>query len=876
MKTIRLAALATTALAGLTGVAHAQSTGTSAVETVVITGQSGPPNAAGMIQAETVAKTRTTVTNEFIETQTPGQTILATLNVVTPGLNFTNTDPYGSSGGNIRLHGFDGNRVALTFDGMPLNDSGNYAVFTNQMLDGELIGSAQVNTGSTDVDSPTAAGSGGTIGFVSRTPSKTAGIWGQYGIGDFAYNRYMVFGETGEVGPFGTRAWVAYSDTGYDKFKGQGALKKKQFNAKIYQPLGDGNDFVSVAFHYNENRNNAYNGPNLAVNANPTTGLGAQFSDVDVLPSGWKTDLLSIYQPIVTTTRAGFAGDIDRGPAAGTNVSTGLSNSGYWSLRINPSNTGNIRMQSRFDFGDHLTLTVDPSFQYVLANGGTQNTVVWESCNGATSSATLTSCPVQTRQLLGNIAPSLTAGVDLNHDGDINDFVRVMNPSTTNTRRVGLISSLIWRLNDDQLIRGSYAYDRARHRQTGEFGYINDDLTYQNPFGGKDGQGQKIYTADGQSFLRNRDRFSIAQLNQFSLEYRGKFFDALNVSVGLRAPYFERELNQNCYTQNGTNIVRCTSEVPTAAPLTTTSHQGNVLLPNAAAGATLEYIPAFKKTVKYDDLLPNVGVSYKFFSDFQAYGSYTESTSLPRTDNLYTVLRLADGSIATPGVQPETSKQIEGGLRYDANHLIGSISAWHTDFQNRIVTSFDQDLGINVDRNVGKVSQSGVDASLGWQPADELTLYLSASYNESEVKDNILSSITTSNGVVTQNFIPTKGKTIVETPDWTWSARAEYEIIPDLTFGFQVKIVGDRWVTDVNDLKADGYTTADADLSWKLNAFGLDKSSIRVNVINIFDEEYYGNLGTTSSATSGALGFSRPFASIGAPRTATVTFRAGF
>jgi len=279
--------------------------------------------------------------------------------------------------------------------------------------------------------------------------------------------------------------------------------------------------------------------------------------------------------------------------------------------------------------------------------------------------------------------------------------------------------------------------------------------------------------------------------------------------------------------------------------------------------------------VKYDDLLPNIGVSYSL-GDTQIYGSYTESTSLPRTDNLYTFRRLADGSVGTPGVQPETSKQIEAGLRYNANHVIGSLSAWFTDFQNRIVSSFDQDQGINVDRNVGKVTQSGVDASIGWQPVDELTLYASAAYNTSEVKDNILNTVTTVAGVPTQVFLQTKGKTLVETPEWTWSARAEYEIIPNLIFGFQVKYVGERWVTDVNDLKSDAYTVADADLAWKLTLFGLEKSSIRVNMINLFDEKYYGNLGTTSSATVGAAGFSRPFASIGAPRTATITFRTGF
>ena len=122
---------ATTALAGslaFAGAASAQSSGTTAAELgeIVVTGARGPRTIDGAIVAESVAKSRSTVTQEFIGTQASGQTINEILNLV-PGVNFTNNDPYGSSGGNIRLHGFDGNRIAQTFDGMPLNDSGNYA-----------------------------------------------------------------------------------------------------------------------------------------------------------------------------------------------------------------------------------------------------------------------------------------------------------------------------------------------------------------------------------------------------------------------------------------------------------------------------------------------------------------------------------------------------------------------------------------------------------------------------------------------------------------------------------------------------------------------------------------------------------------------------
>jgi iron complex outermembrane receptor protein len=860
MMTKKLACLASTALVGCllsATAAMAQSTASTELDQVVVTASSGPKTVGGMITAETVAKSRTTITQEFLATQVPGQTVLQSLNVLTPGLNFTNNDPYGTSGGNIRLHGFDGNRVALTFDGMPLNDTGNYATYTNQLPDSEIIASASVNTGSTDVDSPTAASTGGTISLSTLTPSKTPSAWVQATGGTFNYRRFAAFAETGEFGPWGTRLWVEGSYQKYDKFKGEGELYKRQINAKIYQPIGDNGDFVSLAAHYNLNRNNSYLGPNLRTS---TASLPDQVSD----PSfGWDGDFNNTYLPIVTTTRTGVTGDIDIDPAA---------NSNYYGLRVNPSNTGNLRGQSKFTLGNGLTLTVDPSFQYTLANGGTQNTTLAESCNAAIyagAASSVAACPAATRQLIGTAALA-TAGVDLNKDGDLNDTVRLMNPSNTNTRRYGLLTSLIWKLNDNNLFRVGYTLDYGRHRQTGEYSFINSDNTYQAWFGGKDGHGDKVNTADGAGFMRARDRFSIATLNQISVEYRGKFLeDNLGVSLGVRAPFFKRELNQFCYSQNGSSSVRCTTETPNA-----TLANGNVTF----LGGTTQYIAPYSKTLKYDDVLPNVGVNYRLGERGQVFGSYAESTSLPRTDNLYTVFRLADGSVGNSTVQPETSRTFEGGYRYQGGPVIFSASAWATQFKNRIVSSYDQENNVFIDRNVGSVKQWGFDAGLGFSPDEKLNTYFSVSYNDSEVQDNVNVGGTAiyPGAGLPAGIAPTKGKALVETPHLTFSNRLEYEVIEGLTLGAQTKYVGSRWVTDVNDLKVPSYITTDLDAKYTLEKFGYKNSSIQLNVINVFDKNYYGSLGSQTSANPAAPGYGRPFAQIGAPRTVTVTLRAGF
>jgi iron complex outermembrane receptor protein len=163
-------------IAALTaGTAHAQSTGSVDFETdeIVVTGST--ISDVGGIEIPDTPKAKVSIAADLIQRQIPGQTINDTLNLV-PGVSFTNNDPFGSLGGSFTIRGFSADRISQTIDGIPLNDSGNYALYTNQMLDPEIIEAATVSLGSTDVDSPTASAAGGTINIRSKQPDEQFGI----------------------------------------------------------------------------------------------------------------------------------------------------------------------------------------------------------------------------------------------------------------------------------------------------------------------------------------------------------------------------------------------------------------------------------------------------------------------------------------------------------------------------------------------------------------------------------------------------------------------------------------------------------------------------------------------------------------------------
>lgn len=815
--------------------ALAQSTGSTAIEEgIVVTGQRAETTVDGIKTPDT-PKAKAVLTQEFIGRQNPGRAIFDTINM-TPGVNFTSTDPYGSAGGNLRIRGFDGARISATFDGIPVNDSGNYSLYTNQQLDAELIEQVNINFGATDVDSPTASAAGGTVNYRTRLPAQDLGATFNYSHGTFGYNRVFGAVDTGAIGPWGTRAFVAASNTRYDQFRGPGRIEKQQYNARIYQPLGGNGDFLSLAGHYNINRNNFYRRVGLSDMRNllgsTTIPANSAISPATPLDLGTLTDdqlgtLFNFNSDASCSLPAasGGAGRQDDRSSCGS----------YYNTAINPSDTGNIRFGSQLTLADNLVATVDAAYQYILANGG--GTSVF-----AESDAAATTSGIYNRQLT-RLGAGVADGVDVNGDGDTDDFVRVLFPSNTRTHRLTAIASVRYAITPDQIVRLAYTWDRARHRQTGEAGLLDAQGNPLSVFGGID-TGSAVQDAAG-NVLQKRNRLSFAILHQVAGEYVGHFADnRLTVQAGLRAPFFKRNLNNYCWTiQGSSNDAYCTSE-----------SSADVLAAAKAARITVA-APYTGRKVSYSTVLPNAGFVFKLTPDVSVFGNYSKGFSAPRTDNLYSF----DGvTIKAPiDVKPERTNSFDLGLRYANRMVQAQASGWYITYKDRIISSqvtLDDGSSLNLDRNVGRVESYGFDASLAVRPVDMLSLYGFASYTHAKLKDNV----TDSAGNVTS---ATAGRFVAETPKWTVGGRVQVDYQP-VSLGVQAKWVDDRYLTDINDVIAPGYTTVDLDARLNLGKVS-DRGGVylQLNVINLFDKTYLGNLSTQPAASNG------PQVEFGSPRT---------
>lgn len=835
------------------GAAFAQSTGSIDFEgeDIVVTAGRSDNGVVGVIMPET-SKAKAVLDQEFIGRQAPGQTINDIINQL-PGVSFQNNDPYGSAGGTLTIRGFDDSRISQTFDGVPLNDSGNYALYSNQQLDPELISQVNVNLGTTDVDSPTAAASGSTVNYRTRLPNEDFGAMFSGTVGDF--NRFRVFGsvDTGEIGPWGTRAFFSASHAENDAvFNNYGKVDKQQYNGRIYQPIGDNGDFVSISGHYNQNRNNF---------------LGSVPGRLDTFGGRVVGSGSTNRFPLTKDERFYEVARCQTNDVARPDIADAANSCGStFDERFNPSNTGNVRIASRFTLAEGIVLTVDPSFQYVKANGG--GTVV--AREGLSDVAPGAPVSLQT----GYIGGTPYFGRDLNGDGDILDTVRLLAPSQTQTRRYGLISSLRFDLDEHNTVRIAYSFDRARHRQTGETGILysngrpEDVFPVNNPLADVNG-----------NILQKRDRKSIAQLHQISGEYRGEFFEeALVATVGVRAPFFKRDLTNYCATSSVTGFVECFGT--NAAGLT--AYLANNPTVNVAGGTQALQGPQ-QRVLKYDKILPNVGLVFNVTPAFAVFGNYSKGLQVPGTDSLYNSFYFApDTEQAQPN--PETTDNFDLGGRFRQGKLQAQVSVWYTKYTDRLASAYDPELDRSVYRNLGTVDKYGIDGSIAYQIIPELGVYAFGSYLKSDIRDNVQIGLLeagidcgSSETSVPTGCAATAGKRESGAPTFTFGGRVQGALGP-LEVGVQAKRTGPRYINDQNlpvvatvngvantevfPAKAPAYTLVDIDARLNLEFVGLNsKTFLQLNVTNVFDKLYVGGF------DGGLLPTAIPNVQIGSPRT---------
>ncbi|NAZ23040.1 MAG: TonB-dependent receptor [Thermocrinis sp.] len=233
-------------------------------------------------------KTETTVKEEELKVRSGagGVNIFKAIEL-TPSLNAQTDDAYGLGGGTVRLRGFDNTQIGVTIDDMPLNDSGNFALYPHEYADVENLESITVERGAVSKRSPFYVEIGGAIRIRTRPPANKFGITLSEKYGSFNFKKHFIRLDTGYL--LGNKdlpkLFVSYSHTEADKWKGPGKYPdyRDHYTVGISHKIGR----LFWEFYYDKNvqLNYFYKGFSFSELSNDSIFRRRDYNDRLLLPN---------------------------------------------------------------------------------------------------------------------------------------------------------------------------------------------------------------------------------------------------------------------------------------------------------------------------------------------------------------------------------------------------------------------------------------------------------------------------------------------------------------------------------------------------------------------------------------------------------------
>ena len=287
-----------------------------------------------------------------------------------------------------------------------------------------------------------------------------------------------------------------------------------------------------------------------------------------------------------------------------------------------------------------------------------------------------------------------------------------------------------------------------------------------------------------------------------------------------------------------------------------TDSKGASLVSIAGTPATNDYLLTPYDLDSSDDLTSwNTGVVYKPAVNGSIYLSYANSLTPPGSGNF--ALSTSESSDSQPNLDPQETEHVELGTKWDLldERLNLTAAVYRTENTNQV--SYDA-LSDSYQQD-GKIRVTSVELGM----VGQITNFWQVSAGIASMDTKQLDQVSRSNaGVITENT------GVRWSPDLTATLWTSYTL-GDLTLGG-----GARYVSDQDRLIAEGadksttnmpeipsYWVADAMAAYRLNK----NVNLRLNVYNLFDEEYISTLNNSGARMV-----------LGTPRSAMMTTEFSF
>ncbi|MGO4682669.1 TonB-dependent receptor [Hyphomicrobium sp. 2TAF46] len=632
-----------------------QTSGDGSDRPVSLGGVTGQDFGGGNMIMEQAKKSRSTVTRDSIDKQAPTANPYQLINLL-PGVVASSTDNAGLNGGNIRIRGFNSDHIGLTIEGMPVNDSGNYALYPQEYVDAENIGQISLSQGSPELDSPHVGATGGVINIYAIDPSKTMGALVDYSIGSNGLSREFVRINSGQVGAF--RAFLSYSRLDQDHWgNNPGDDTRDHIDFKMAVDLSPGNTIRFSAI-YNNAVNNNYPNPTLKQFNN-----NENFAFLSTLPSSFFNTTSPIDQ-------------------SANNASN------YYKYKVNPFQNLIVSAPSNFTLSDKLKFDTIPYLWHGYGNGG-----------GVTTMS-------DTGMFWGNMK---ITNVNYGGTAALTDKTLYYNPSITETNRPGVINKFTYTEGNHQFVFGNW-FEYAMHNQWGGFSPLNADGSVASVWGDKNNfvlpstaVCQKFNTATNKydttvtcpaGAMQKRDVSTTTMTNMLFVGDSWKFAPNWTADVGVKQVFVNRTVEDGMpFAPRATNDLYDAATLPTLglkyrwdrenqlfASINTSfrSAQNFTLTPNYSSTSQASGAPP----VKIPD--PERGIVYELGHRYQGQMLATSITGfLGRYENFQQSTNILD---------PNT------GTNYSSTINVGGLMNYGVDFEagTRPINNFRPYIGMEL------------------------------------------------------------------------------------------------------------------------------------------------------------------------------------
>lgn len=800
---------------------------------------SAPENAGDQAILVTAKQTRsaTAIPASEIQKILPGVSPLKAIQTL-PGVLYVTADPWGNNEQNaqIFIHGFAGNQLGYTMDGIPLGDQsyGNYNGLSPQRaVISENVGRVVVSAGAGDLATPSNSNLGGTIETFSSDPTPGFGVTANQTVGSYNTSRTFVRLDTGNLSESGTdAAYLAVARQRARAWDFNGAQGGWQANAKYVHDDSVGK--LTLYFDYNDMTQ-----PNEDATVFFKPSAGGTATAVQLYTPYTKP----FFYPDFNGYRS-YISALGNSPSA-----VGSNYRNYYSDAQRTDYLTYARYESKI--ADNVSLT---------------NTIYYHHNDGAGVVAGPLGQSITTAQpYLDPAYATLPTNCRFGANG--NGVRPAACTALTDAQAAAAGAALVTATGGSGMITRTTEY---RIDRGGAITALNVDLgNHKIELGGwfehnSTTQWRRWYAVPAAFPYLNSPYIRPLQVMQpLFTQYQGEArINELQLHIQDTWQVFEPLLIQfgvktSAQWANGWFPVQ--PKLGSLSGLT-----GG--LPEGKINTLKWFLPAVGATYDFNG---HEEVYFNVQKNLRQYQAYLAGGGGP----WFTGSQAAFNAFANDG-KPESSWTYEAGLRTHRNFgggigLEAQVNYYHVDFSDRLLAISTNPGGIaggqiaggtSILVNVGDVKTNGVDAAFTLRFGRAFSFYNATSYNLSKYQSDYSSTATGIGGatssciggyLVVGGVVPTCGKQLPGTPKWMNKSVATLNVGP-----IEAQLVGDyvgrRYTTYSNDASVGSYflTSLSVGLDLPAEMAGMKKAKLSLNVTNLGDIKGWSTISVGSATNS--------------------------